>query len=36
MREDIEATNSETKIKKLTKRLKLIESLQTRATARSG
>jgi len=29
MREDIEATNSETKIKKLTKRLKLMESLQT-------
>ncbi len=28
MREDIEATNSETKIKKLTKRLKLVESLQ--------
>ncbi|MCG6860784.1 MAG: DNA-directed RNA polymerase subunit beta' [Chromatiaceae bacterium] len=28
MREDIEATNSETKIKKLTKRLKLMESLQ--------
>ncbi|MGB5830441.1 MAG: DNA-directed RNA polymerase subunit beta' [Thiohalocapsa sp.] len=28
MREDIEATNSETKIKKLSKRLKLIESLQ--------
>ncbi len=27
MREDIEATNSETKIKKLTKRLKLVESL---------
>jgi DNA-directed RNA polymerase subunit beta' len=29
MREDIESTNSETKIKKLSKRLKLIESLQT-------
>ncbi|HBG93936.1 MAG TPA: DNA-directed RNA polymerase subunit beta' [Chromatiaceae bacterium] len=28
MREDIESTNSETKIKKLSKRLKLIESLQ--------
>nr|WP_207148670.1 DNA-directed RNA polymerase subunit beta' [Lamprobacter modestohalophilus] len=28
MREDMEATNSETKLKKLTKRLKLIESLQ--------
>jgi len=28
MREDIEATSSETKIKKLTKRLKLMESLQ--------
>jgi len=28
MREDIESTNSETKIKKLTKRLKLVESLQ--------
>ncbi len=28
MREEIEATNSETKIKKLTKRLKLVESLQ--------
>jgi len=28
MREDIDATNSETKIKKLTKRLKLMESLQ--------
>jgi len=28
MREDIESTNSETKIKKLTKRLKLMESLQ--------
>ena len=28
MREEIEATNSETKIKKLTKRLKLMESLQ--------
>ncbi len=28
MREDIEATNSETKIKKLSKRLKLMESLQ--------
>jgi DNA-directed RNA polymerase subunit beta' len=37
MREDIEATNSETKIKKLSKRLKLIESLQdSPATARSG
>jgi DNA-directed RNA polymerase subunit beta' len=28
MREDMESTNSETKIKKLTKRLKLVESLQ--------
>jgi len=28
MREDMEATNSETKLKKLTKRLKLVESLQ--------
>jgi DNA-directed RNA polymerase subunit beta' len=28
MREEIEATNSETKIKKLSKRLKLMESLQ--------
>ena len=28
MREEVEATNSETKIKKLTKRLKLVESLQ--------
>jgi DNA-directed RNA polymerase subunit beta' len=36
MREDIEPTNSETKIKKLSKRLKLMESLQAPATARSG
>jgi DNA-directed RNA polymerase subunit beta' len=37
LREEIEATNSETKIKKLSKRLKLMEALQaTPATARSG
>ena len=36
MREDVEATNSETKIKKLTKRLKLVESLQDPGIARSG
>ena len=36
LREEIAATGSETKLKRLTKRIKLIEAFLNRATVRSG